>query len=345
MLRFLWVALAALIAGCVPPVYEGTTYGIDDFVKDSCQISQGKSAILTLENQGECIGAEGFQECRDEVVGDDDVLAIALYYPKRPDRVEAIKTISAQIGFKVREGKIYLPHLSSIDVGGLTLNQVREKIQSAYQEELPESQVFVSFKIRQSHQVQIIGASQSMVPIDGRTRLSEVLAKAGIYPHANLFKSYVMRNDQQLPVDLYKLLHEGDETQNIVMCSGDKIFIARASDATVMVGGEVPHPMAIPIPYGFISLREALVIAGGIPFTGDKACIQVIRGNFIRPKVYQLAWRDITHLPNQSLLLMPGDFVYISEKPITQWNRFIEQLQPSITTIQVGNNNYLMMRE
>ena len=78
-------------------------------------------------------------------------------------------------------------------------------------------------------------------------------------------------------------------------------------------------------------------MAGGIPYTGDKSVIQVIRGNILRPKVYTLNWEQILHLPNDSLLLMPGDTVYIAAKPITEWNRFIEQLLPSFGGVQVIN--------
>lgn len=343
-MRFVPIALLLFITGCVPPVYEKTTFVIDDFIADSCEISQGKFAILELEGQDcDCGNAsEGIHDCHNDVIIDGDVLAVSLYHPKRPDRMAALRSISEQTGFQVRDGKICLPHISSLDVGGLTLHEAKEKLQTAYCEELPQSQIFVNFKLRRERQVQIIGAANPMVPVDGRTRLFEVLAKAGIAPYANLFKSYVMRDGQQLPVDLYKLVHEGDECQNIFMQGGDQIFIARASDAMVMVTGEIPRPMSIPIPYGFISLREALALAGDIPYAGDKCHIYVIRGNFVKPKVYELAWRQFAHLPNQSLLLMDGDVVYITEKPITQWNRFIEQLQPSIFSVQTGSNCYYM---
>jgi polysaccharide export outer membrane protein len=121
---------------------------------------------------------------------------------------------------------------------------------------------------------------------------------------------------------------------NIVMRGGDKVYIADPLDARVMVMGEVLVPKPVPLPSGSISLREALVAAGGIPFTGNRNCIQVIRGNLAKPKIYTLSWEQIVHLPNDSLLLMPGDTIYVSETPITQWNRFISQLLPSLSGVQ-----------
>ena len=134
-------------------------------------------------------------------------------------------------------------------------------------------------------------------------------------------------------------------TQNIVMRGGDKIFIANPSDSTVMVMGEVGSPRIVNLPYGFVSIREALVMAGGIPFTGNRNSIQVIRGNLQNPKIYILSWEHIIHLPNDSLLLMPGDTVYVSEKPITQWNRFIDQLLPSCVGVMNAFGTYRVVQE
>jgi polysaccharide biosynthesis/export protein len=337
-LQWGWISIFLLLTSCTPPIYQNTTYDIDEFMADSCQIAQGKQAILEMENDENCLSEN--HESFEEVIIDGDELSIVLYYPQRPDRVAAIATINDTTGFKVCNGKISLPQLPSIDVEGFTIKEVREKLQLAYCNQLPHAQIFVNFKKHCERYVQIIGATSTMIPVDGHMRLSEVLAKAQIPHHSNLFKSYVMRDNQQLPVDLYKLIHEGDERQNIIMRRNDQIFIANERDATVMVTGEVPYPIVIPIRYGFLSIREALVMAGGIPFTGSKCYIQVIRGDFIRPKIYCLAWKDITHLPNQSLLLMPGDVVVISEKPITEWNRFINQMQPSVSSMQNTYNTY-----
>jgi polysaccharide export outer membrane protein len=343
-MKWQWIVFFLCLAGCTPPVYQQTTYDVQEFIADSDQISQGKQAILAMQTQDETPPFSTSCDYFEEIVIDGDELTIALYCPRRPDRVAALDRINGTTGFRICNGQICLPHLPPIEVNGLTLREVRDKIQAAYCEELLDVQIFVNFKKRRERQVQVIGARRSMINVDGYTRLSEVLAQAGISPYANLFKSHVMRDGQQLPIDLYKLIHEGDESQNIIMRGGDQIFIARAEEATVMVTGEIRRPLVIPVPYGFISLREALVIAGGIPFTGDKGSIQVIRGSLIKPKIYCIAWKDITHLPNQSLLLIPGDVVVVSEKPITQWNRFISQLQPSSAGMQNAYNIYQIVK-
>jgi len=291
------------------------------------------------------LGCEAMEEYQD-IIAEDDILNIAIYHPKRQDVVEAIQFINDQVGFRVSQGKIDFPDIPPVEVVGLTLEEARLVIQESYQQHIQGVEVFLNYRNRLSHKVELAGAvAVPVIPVDGKIRLFETLAIARVPNNANFFKSYVVRDCVQLPIDFYKLMNEGDMTQNIVMRGGDRIFIADPSDSKAMVMGEVGGPRPINLPYGFISLREALVSAGGIPFTGDRDCIQVIRGNLQNPKIYLLSWDHIVHLPNDSLLLMPGDTVYVSEKPITQWNRFIEQLMPSWTGIQIGHGVYTIFND
>lgn len=343
MHKLLLVFILSLLSSCVAPVYENTTYGIEEFKHDSKQIGQGKLAILALEENKTFNPPDPYHLC-DEIVIDGDELSITLHCPSRPDRVESMEVINVRTGFCVSNGTICLPHLSPILISECTLHQVQEAIESAYREQIPCARVFVNFKKKRDRIVHIIGAGHPTVIVNGQTRLSEVLAKARLSPYANLFKSYVMRRGEQLPLDLYQIVHRGDESQNIVMQGGDQIFIANIFDASIMVTGEVGSSIVIPVPYGFISLREALGVAGGVPFTGNKNCIQVIRGHLIRPKIYSLSWKEMSCVSNQSLLLMPGDIVVVSERPITQWNHFINQLQPSTDCMQTGCDIYGLIR-
>lgn len=333
--------LLVVATGCSSPCCDYAMMGAEEFVIDSYQIRQGKQSILEMEGKysGE-LPPDAMDEYRD-FIAEDDILTIAVYHPTRRDLMECIRYIDDTIGFHVREGSVDIPDISSVEVAGLTLDEARIKIQSKFREQIADTEVFVTYKDRLTRKVELTGmVATPTVPVDGKIRLYEVIAKAHIPPNANLFMSYVVRDGCPLPIDLHRLINQGDMCQNIVMRGGDKIFIANPTDARVMLMGELRSPRAIDLPYGFISLREALVAAGGIPFTGDNRHIQVIRGNLMCPKIYVLAWEHIIHLPNDSLLLMPGDTVYVCEKPITQWNRFIEQLLPSFQGMIVGYEAY-----
>lgn len=331
-----------IVTGCSTPCYNYTVMGADEFVADSYCIRQGKLAILAME--GKYVGdlpPDAMDEYRD-VVAEDDILNIALYHPSRKDLMQSFEFINNTVGgFRVRDGRVDIPDIPSVEVAGLTLDETRDVLQAKFREQIQDVEIFVSYKDRLTRKVELTGmVASATVPVDGKIRLYEVIAKSHIPPNANLFMSYVVRNGCPLAIDLHRLINMGDMCQNIVMHGGDKIFIANPADSTVMMMGELAAPRAVSLPYGFMSLREALVMAGGIPFTGDRQHIQVIRGNLQCPKIYVLAWEHIIHLPNDSLLLMPGDTVYVCEKPITQWNRFIDQLLPSFNGMVVGYEAY-----
>lgn len=334
--------LLIYLTSCQSCCHDYAVMGPDEFVMDSYCIRQGKLAILAMEGKEVAdLPCDAMDEYRD-MIAEDDILNIAIYHPSRKDLMESVQFVNATVGgFRVYHGCVDLPDIPPVQVVGLSLEEARQKLKEAFRGQINDVEVFVTYKDRLTRKVELTGMVETAtVPVDGKIRLYEVIAKAHIPCNANLFMSYVIREGCPLPIDLHRLINEGDMCQNIVMRGGDKIYVANPADSTVMLMGEVRNPRAVNLPYGYISLREALVMAGGIPYTGDKKHIQVIRGNLPCPKIYVLSWEHIVHLPNDSLLLMPGDTVYVTETPITQWNRFIDQLLPSFNGVMTGYGVY-----
>jgi polysaccharide biosynthesis/export protein len=329
--------LALVLCSCGNSPYMGKdVVGADEFVMDSYKIRQGKFSILQLEGKSYEELSPNLLDEYSDLVQEGDILYVAVYHPTRSDISTAVASIGSSVGFQVYEGKIRLPDLDLIEVKGLTLEQAANHIQGRYTEQIRDIQVFLSYKDRLERKVELAGlVALPSVPVDGKIRLFETLSKAKVPPQANLFKSYVVRGTQMLPVDLVKLLKEGDMTQNVVMRGGDKVYIADPSASTLMVLGEVGKEKLVDIPNGFMTIRQALAEAGGIPYTGNKSYIQVIRGNILNPKIYTLTWDHVIHLPSESMLLIPGDIVYVAATPITCWNRFMSQLLPTFVNIDL----------
>ncbi len=326
----------SILSGRNGPYLGKDLFGAEEFVLDSYRIREGKFSILEME--GYCYPEldDRLLEEYPDTIHEDDVLQVALFHPKRQDLVLAVQAIGISVGYRIVNGCITLPDLKPIAIAGCSLEEARLRIQAHYQKEIQDLEVFLTYKERIARKVELAGLVEvPSLPVDGKMRLFDALSKARVPSDANLFKSYLSRDNRLLPVDLYKLLKDGDMTQNIVLRGGDKIYIAEPSASTLMVMGEVGVERTIPLPHGFMPLRQALAEARGIPPTGDKSYIQVIRGNIVHPKIYTLNWEHVIHLPNESLLLMPGDIVYVAPTPITEWNRFISQLLPSFTGIEV----------
>jgi len=284
---YILFALLIFAASCSPSYYHYDVKGADEFVIDSYKIRQGKMSILEMEGTVyEKLPLGAMDEYVDQI-HEDDILNIAIYHPTRKDLIASFKDINENIGFRVIKGEVKLPDIPSISVAGLTLDEAKDEIQRQFQEQIQDIEVFVKYKDRLSRKVELMGlVGIPNIPVDGKMRLFDTLSIAKVSSSANLFMSYIIRDNRLLPIDLHRLMKKGDMRQNIVMRGGDKIFIANPNDSKVMLMGEVGSSRTIDLPYGFVSLREALVSAGGIPFTGNKKNIQVIRGNLTKPKIY-----------------------------------------------------------
>ena len=326
-----------LLTACTNPPYRGSdVLGAEDFVIDSYRIRDGKFAILGMEGKESSELSPDLLEEYQDGINNGDVLKIALYHPTRHDLVESVRSIGQDVGFRVTEGSLFLPDLPPAYVEGMTLHQAQQKIESLYREQIQDVNVFLSYKERILRKVELAGLVQvPNIPVDGRLRLFETLSIARVPPQANLFKSYLVRENELLPVDLYKLLKEGDMTQNVVMRGGDKIYIAESSASTLMVLGEVGKERVVDLPDGFMTLRKAIAEAGGILPSGDRSYIQIIRGNIVHPKIYTLNWEHVVRLPSDSMLLIPGDIVYVAARPLSEWNRFVNDLLPTFVALDL----------
>jgi polysaccharide biosynthesis/export protein len=327
----------ATVSSCTNPPYRGMdVLAAEDFVMDSYRIREGKFSILSMEGKDSDGFSEDLLEEYPDVINNGDVLQIAVYHPTRNDLVESVQRIGQVVGFRVTEGKIFLPDLPAADVEGLSLHQAQEKIEGLYREQIKDVNVFISYRDRILRKVELAGLVQvPSIPVDGRLRLFEALSIAKVPTNANLFKSYVVRDNELLPVDLRKLLKEGDMSQNVVMRGGDKVYIADPSSSTLMVLGEVCKERVVDVPDGFMTLRKAIGEAGGILASGDKSYIQIIRGNILHPKIYTLNWEHVIRLPSDSMLLIPGDIVYVAARPLSEWNRFVNDLLPTFIALDL----------
>jgi len=348
--NFIFLSLLLGAAACTPKqcgVCEYSILGQNELVYESQVItSVGLSAVKQMQGATVAPIPEDALEEYEDAIAEDDILNIVIYHPTRTDLIQSIQVVNDRTGgFRVTNGQVYLPCIEFVPVVNLTLREARERLKQRFEEEIRDVDVFISYKNRLSHRVELAGmVAIAHYPIDGRSRLYEVLASAHLPPQANLFTSYVLRDGQQLDVNLFRLLNEGDMSQNIVMKPGDKVFIGSPTDHSVLVMGEVPLQRPVPVIHGSLPLKEALALAGGLPYTASKRCIQIIRGSLQRPKIFVVSWDFVIHQPNEDLLLIPGDLVYVSATPITDWQRFTLQILPTLQGVALGQSIYYNFR-
>jgi polysaccharide export outer membrane protein len=304
--------------------------GVDELVEDSYKISNGKNEILEMMGYENTSLDPSLLIEDKEYLENSDVLNISIYHPKRKDLEELYSKLSNLNEFTIKDYNLTLPNLDPIDVKDLNIKDLNKKIENIFKKEIEDIKLLISYKSKKIKEVSIAGLSSiSSLEIKNNTRLFDLVTQVKIPISANLFKSYILRDNKFLAVDFYKLIKEGDMSYNIFLKDKDKIYISQESSNAYVIG-EVKNPNVINLTNGFMPIKEAIAKSGGITANADGLNIQIIRGSLINPKIYILSFRHVLYLRENALLLMPGDIIYVSAKPIITWNRFITQLLPTI---------------
>jgi polysaccharide biosynthesis/export protein len=247
------------------------------------------------------------------------------------------------------DGKIYFSLLPGLDVWGLTLLQVRDLLERELGKYFTTPHVSVTLRMVGSKYIWLLGRlnKPGIYPLPGPTRLLEALAMAGGTARstsfvsteelADLRHSFALRQGQFLPVDFYRLLHDGDASQNIFVQPDDFIFVPSALSQEVYVLGAVKFPRALPYKER-MTLLSAIAGGSGMerfewistansdngPFTRDAhlSHVAVVRGSLSTPEIAIVDYNAIVHGKALDVRLEPGDIVYIPNSPFTNLKRY-----------------------
>jgi polysaccharide export outer membrane protein len=101
----------------------------------------------------------------------------------------------------------------------------------------------------------------------------------------------------------------------------------------ILVLGEVGKPGIVLNPGPKLSLAEALAQAGGsVSFSADTSNVYIIRGALDEPKVTRVALNTaVAMFQAQHIWLQSRDVVFVNSQAITDWNRFMSQVLPTVT--------------
>lgn len=117
------------------------------------------------------------------------------------------------------------------------------------------------------------------------------------------------------------------------------LTVTSYSSRKILVLGEVTRPGIVVNPGPALSLAEALAQAGGsVPLSADTANIYIIRGALDEPKVTRVPLDSaVAMFQAQHIWLQSRDVIFVNSQKITDWNRFVTQLMPTIV-------DYLMLK-
>ena len=163
----------------------------------------------------------------------------------------------------------------------------------------------------------------------------------GLPPSAWKSGVNIARDGKVYEIDLRALYDFADSSQNLMLKHGDIVNVLDRSQQKVFMMGEVRTPGAVEIINGELTLSAALGEVGGFnQNTANPSAIYVIRGtDSENPRIFHLDAEFATGmLLAERFDMQAQDVVFVDTAGISQWNRVVSQLLPSITVIGVANS-------
>ena len=171
----------------------------------------------------------------DYILGPGDKIKIE-YFGSNRDKTE---------DFISRTGLVNLPLLGPINIAGQSIKTAEEIIKKRVDEELIGTEVYISLSELRSINVYIVGAAYKpgTYTVSSLASLTNIIFSTGGPDKVGSLRNIEVKRNGKLikTYDFYKLLLEGDTSQDIRLQEGDTIFYPLI-DEVVRIDGSVQRP-------------------------------------------------------------------------------------------------------
>jgi polysaccharide export outer membrane protein len=246
----------------------------------------------------------GGASAQDYVVGEGDVLDVTVY--DNPDL-----TTTARIS---TQGFITMPLIGQVEVKGLRVSQVADKISGLYADGyLMEPNVSVFVREFRSRKATILGEVRNpgLHELQGEISFLEVISHAGGFTPSAGDIAVIKRQkngdgteQDVIIIDLKKLVEQGDLSQDLPIYNGDRIYVKKAS--VFYVSGQVRRPDAYRYEKG-TTVIKAITLAGGFSDTAAPGKVKIVRKEQEKEKVLEAVKMDELVLPDD-VIVVPESF-------------------------------------
>ncbi len=246
----------------------------------------------------------GVSFAQDYVVGEGDVLKIVVY---DHDDLTTTARVSG-------EGVITFPLIGQVEVKGLTLTQIADKITSLLSDGyVVNPQVSIFIQEFRSKKAFIMGEVQKpgLYVLPGQTTFMSLLSEAGGLTKDAGDKAIIKRkanlsdkNESVITVDLRRLIEKGDTSQDVPIMDGDSVYITKAG--VFYITGEVKKPDAYKYEDG-MTVIKAVTMAGGFTDKASKGRVKILRKAGGKEETLEKLNMDEPVMPND-VIVVPESF-------------------------------------
>ncbi len=224
------------------------------------------------------------------------------------------------------DGSLSYLQINSLAVEGMTIDELRGALQNALRKYYRNPRLIITPEELKSKRYVILGkvVDKGVYSLDRPITLLEAIARSrgietGLFQQstveiADMERSFIIRDGEQLDVDFAKLYFEGDLSQNVYLEPQDYIFLASNLSNEYYVLGSVARPGA----QGFsnrASVVSAVTRREGFTEGSWKKRVLVVRGSLEDPETHVVDVDAILQGKAPDFPLEPGDIVYVNDRP------------------------------
>ncbi|NTS76936.1 SLBB domain-containing protein [Catenovulum sp. SM1970] len=235
------------------------------------------------------------------IIAPGDTLSIQFYGKKNALHEEMVS----------REGLIVLPELGAINVVGLTFSEAKSLISEQVKSKLIGVKAVVGLSELRSIRVFVLGDAHKPGPytINSLSSMTHALFAAGGLSDIGSMRKVRLKRQGKLvtTLDLYDLLINGDSSNDMMLQSGDVVFVEPVG-SSVIVDGAVRRPAIYEVNDGE-TFSELLKMAGGaLPSAYLKAAsVQRVNDQQLRTAINV----DLSDKSSSNQVVRNGDMVYL----------------------------------
>lgn len=334
---------------------ESTTNGVDYRLTPIDAISiKALATGLVAKQQSLPNDEQNSDSSYQYKVGVGDLIRVTVW--DHPELTNPAGNTTGQLQGQVvlPDGTFYFPFLNKVQALGRTTDEIRVEMTRNLEKFIrsPQVDVYIQPNGFRSQKIYISGevGQPGFFPItDVPTRLSDAISLGGgLSKEADLSGITLQRKNQTYVLDAYRLLYQGDLSQNILLEHGDVINIPDRRLRKVFLMGEVVQPSSFVMPVGRLTLAEVLSDVGGInQNTANAQQVYVIR-QLADPSPGAAPVLDIYHLDSTSptsvlyadqFEMRPRDVVYVDPVRLVRINRLLGTILPSLQVLPAVRSN------
>lgn len=273
------------------------------------------------------------KEPKEYIIGIGDLLDISVW-----GYDELAKEVTVR-----SDGKISFPLIGDVQASDLTPSRLDKKITKGLALYVKEPQVTVIVKevaavrpeVVKKNKVFILGQVKSpgIYRFAEEVSFTEAITLAGgVTKEASFEKVTVTTKEGKvIPINLNRLLIQGDKSEDIMLQDGDTIYIAEAKK--VLILGEVKSPGAYNLPEKKIGVLGGIVgLAGSYTEDAVLKTVALLRWSPDRPQMILVDMKKILRKGElqRDITLEPGDIIFVPTRVIASINYVIRQIMPSL---------------